>query len=298
MMIKRLENSWKVLKKGRWGYFFLLPSLIPFSVFFILPLIRAVILSFSEVVPGHWNFVGITNYVGVFRDPVYWIAMKNTIIFAGVVVFGGLLIMLILSVLVFPLRVILQTLFKGAFYLPTVISIVVVTMMWTWLYNPAFGLLNYLLSLLNIEPVVWLGNVHIALAALIIMTLATGTGTGVILITASMGSISVELYDAARIDGAGNWTLFWKITMPLIRPVILYLLVISTIDCFQIFTPMWIMTRGGPQYATISVAFLVYRTAFQSFKLGSAAAQSIVLFFFILIISVIYFKLMGKEIEL
>jgi len=104
------------------------------------------------------------------------------------------------------------------------------------------------------------------------------------------------LYDAARIDGAGSWMLFWKITLPLIQPVLLYLLLISTIESMQIFTPMWMLTRGGPEHATISVAFLIYRTAFQSFKFGTAAAMSVILFFFLLIISIIYFRIMGKEI--
>jgi len=283
--------------RGRWGYFFILPSLLPFAIFFVLPLVRAVILSFSEWKPGQWDFIGLANYLSCLKDPVFWISMKNTAIYALIVVLLGTVISLLLSVLIFPLGLRMQSLFKGAFYLPTVISAVVVTMVWSWMYNPAYGLFNQLLLMMDMEPVVWLGSTKTAMPSLMAMALATGRGTGIILITASIASIPTELYDAAKIDGAGGWSLFSKITLPLIRPVLLYLLVISTLEAFQIFTPMWLLTRGGPQHSTISVAMLIYRTAFQSFQLGPAAAQSIILFFAVLGVSIVYFRMFGEEIE-
>ena len=292
-----LGEIWQRIFQSRWGYFFLLPSLVPFAVFFVLPLVRAVILSLSTWQPGEWEFVGLSNYSAVIQDPVFAIAMKNTAVYALVVVPGGTAISLLLSVLIFPLPPRLQALLKGTFYLPLVISAVVVTMVWAWLYNPAFGLFNHLLSLVNVDPVVWLGDTRTALPSLMLMTLATTQGTGVIMITASMANVPTELYDAAKLDGAGGWSLLTRITLPLIRPVLLYLVLISTIEAFQIFTPMWLLTRGGPQHATISVALLIYRTAFQSFKLGPAAAQSILLFFIILIASVIYFRMLGEKTE-
>jgi multiple sugar transport system permease protein len=295
--VPSLRGFWRKLVQSRWGYFFLLPSLVPFLVFFILPLVRAVRLSLSTWHPGEWEFVGLTNYIAVLRDPVFAIAMKNTAIYAAVIVLGGTAISLLLSILIFPLHPRLQALLKGAFYLPLVISAVVVTMVWAWMYNPAFGLFNHLLSQIGVDPVVWLGTTKTALPSLMLMALATSMGTGVIMITASMANIPTELYDAAELDGAGGWALLWNITLPLIRPVLLYLVLISTIAAFQIFTPMWLLTRGGPQHATISVAQLIYRTAFQSFKLGPAAAQSILLFFVILVVSVIYFRVLGEETE-
>jgi multiple sugar transport system permease protein len=295
--VPAVRGTWRKIVQGRWGYFFLLPSLVPFMVFFVLPLLRAVRLSLSTWRPGEWEYVGLANYLAVLRDPVFAIAMKNTAIYAAVVVLGGTGIALLLSVLIFPLHPRWQALLKGAFYLPLVISAVVVTMVWAWLYNPAFGLFNHMLSLIGVDPVVWLGDTKTALPALMLMALATTLGTGVIMITASMANVPEELYDAAKIDGAGGWSLLRNITLPLIRPVLLYLILISTIAAFQIFTPMWLLTRGGPQHATISVAQLIYRTAFQSFKLGPAAAQSILLFFVILIVSVVYFRLLGEETE-
>jgi multiple sugar transport system permease protein len=292
-----LQRGWHTFLHEKWGYFFLLPSLVPFTLFFIVPLVKAVILSFNAAPLGKWKWGGLANYITVFHDHVFWVATKNTVIYTVVVVFGITAIALILSVLIFSLGNVWQGFFKGAFYLPSIVSSVVVILIWSWLFNPAFGLLNYLLSLVNLPPVVWLGNTHTALPSLMVMALSTGTGTGVILITAAMASIPTDLYDAARVDGAGGWNLFWKITLPLIQPVLLYLLVITTIDCFQIFTPMWMLTSGGPQQSTLSVAYLIYRTAFQSFKFGVAAAQSVFLFFFILVVSIIYFRMMGKEVS-
>jgi multiple sugar transport system permease protein len=283
--------------RGRWGYLFLLPSLLPYAVFFVWPLARAVLLSLSNWQPGQWEFVGLAHYADALASATLWAALQNTAVYALVTVALGTAISLALAALIFPLAPGLQSLFKGAFYLPTVISAVVVTVVWAWLYNPAYGLLNYLLSLLGLDPVVWLGDSRIALPALMLMALATGRGPGVIMITASMGSIPTDLYDAAKVDGAGGWGLFTGVTLPLIRPVLLYLILISTIEAFQVFTPMWLLTNGGPQGATLSVALLIYRTAFASFQLGPAAAQSIILFFVILLFSLFYFKVLGGEVE-
>jgi len=292
-----LQRGWRTFSREKWGYFFLLPSLVPFTLFFIIPLVKAVVLSFNAAPLGKWKWGGLANYIAVVHDPVFWVATKNTVIYTLVVVFGITVVALILSVLIFSLGNVWQGFFKAAFYLPSIVSSVVIILIWSWLFNPAFGLLNYLLSLVHLPLVVWLGDVHTALPSLMVMSLSTGAGTGVILITAAMAGIPTDLYDAARVDGAGGWNLFWKITFPLIQPVLLYLLVITTIDAFQIFTPMWMLTSGGPEHATISVAFLIYRTAFQSFKFGQASAMSVFLFFFILIVSILYFRMMGREVS-
>jgi multiple sugar transport system permease protein len=285
------------LFRGRWGYFFLLPSLLPYAVFFVLPLARAVLLSLSNWQPGQWEFVGLAHYADALASPILWTAMRNTAVYTGVVVGAGTLISLALAALILPLRPSLQSFFKGAFYLPTVVSVVVVTTVWAWLYNPAYGLLNYLLGLAGQDPVVWLGDRNVALPALMLMALATGRGPGVIILTASMAGIPTDLYDAGRVDGAGGWALFRHITLPLIRPALLYLILISTLEAFQVFAPMWLLTNGGPQGATLSMALLIYRTAFASFQLGPAAAQSMILFVAILFFSILYFRVLGGQVE-
>lgn len=283
--------------KSKWGYFFVIPSLIPFIVFLIVPIFRSVILSFTLTTTKEREFGTLINYVTALNTPVFWTSLRNTTVYTIFLVVIGLVIALLLSVLIFPMNRGFQALFKGAFYLPTVISAVVVTMIWGWMYHPVYGLFNYLLSVFDLPTLVWLGNKDTALFSLILMAIATGPGTGVILITAGMASIPNEIYDAAKIDGAGGWTMFNRITLPLIKPVLLYLMVVMTTEAFQIFTPMYILTRGGPQYSTISIAMLIYRNAFQSYNLGLASAQSILLFVMVLLVTFVYFKIIGKDVN-
>ncbi len=283
--------------KSKWGYFFVIPSLIPFIIFLIVPLFRSVILSFTLTTTKEREFGTLINYVTALNTPVFWTSLRNTTVYTIVLVVIGLIIALLLSVLIFPLNRFFQALFKGAFYLPSVISAVVVTMIWGWMYHPVYGLFNYLLSVFGLPSLVWLGNTDTALFSLILMAIATGPGTGVILITAGMASIPSEIYDAANIDGAGGWTMFNRITLPLIRPILLYLMVVMTTEAFQIFTPMYILTRGGPQQSTISIAMLIYRNAFQSYNLGLASAQSILLFVMVLLVTFVYFKIIGKGVN-
>ena len=202
--------------------------------------------------------------------------------YAAITVGLGTAISLGLAAAIFPLGSRSQAFMKGALYLPTVVSAVVVTMVWAWIYNPPYGVLNWILSLFGAEPVAWLGTSTTALPALMVMALATGRGLGVLLITASMATIPEEVYEAARLDGAGRWSLFRRITFPLIKPVVFYLVVISTIEAANILTPVWVLTRGGPGGATSTIAFEIYRTAFSSFDLGLAAAQSMILLLILL----------------
>jgi multiple sugar transport system permease protein len=276
---------------------FLLPGLLVFLVFLALPLALAVFRSLEAGRPGFTEFVGLDNYVAVLANPTFWLAIRNTVVYAVVTVGLGIAISLALAVMIFPYGPRTQAVFKAAFYLPTVISAVVVTMIWAWLYNPPYGILNWFLSLFGAPPVAWLGTSATAMPALMAMSLATTRGVGVILITASMASIPGEIYDAASIDGAGRWTLFRRVTFPLIRPVVLYLLLISTIEASQVFTPMWVLTHGGPQNATTTVAFLIYRTGFLSFDLGTAAAQSMLLLALLLPVSFVYFRVLGRDVE-
>ncbi len=276
---------------------FLLPGLIVFLVFLGLPLALAVFRSMEAGRPGFTEFVGLDNYAAVLANPTFWLSLRNTVVYALVTVGLGIVISLALAVMIFPYGPRTQAIFKAAFYLPTVISAVVVTMIWAWLYNPPYGILNWFLSLFGVPPVAWLGTSATAMPALMAMSLATTRGVGVILITASMASIPGEIYDAASIDGAGRWTLFRRVTFPLIRPVVLYLLLISTIEASQVFTPMWVLTHGGPQNATTTVAFLIYRTGFLSFDLGTAAAQSMLLLALLLPVSFVYFRVLGRDVE-
>jgi len=284
---------------NKWAYLCIAPLLLDFLVFTVYQAIRVTTLSFQEIFYGQADWVGLKNYQWVVSDPKFWNAMKNTIIYTSAVVPGGILVGLVLSEFIFRRSQWVQVFYKSAYYLPAVVSTVVLSIVWNWIYNPFNGILNYLLGLFGIEPVNWLTNPGTAMPAIIIMSVVGGVGVHVLFITAAMGSIPTELYDAARIDGAGEWTRFWRVTVPLLRPTLLYLSVVGFIGYFQVFEQVYVMTQGGPGYpgATETVGFLIFNSAFSSLNLGAAAAQSVLLFFAILIFSVGQFRFFASEVE-
>ena len=172
---------------------------------------------------------------------------------------------------------------------------VIVAMVWRWMYNTDFGIFNYILGWFGVNPINWLGQSSSALWALIIMQCLIPFGVGIILYLASMGSISESLYEAATIDGANGFQKWIHITLPLLKPSTLYLVLLSTIGSFQVFTQIIMMTGGGPGSATETLVHLIYKTGFRDFEFGLAAAQSVVLFFIILLFSVIQFRVLKYD---
>jgi multiple sugar transport system permease protein len=288
---------WRDMKRERWAYIFLALPLLHFAIFRLYPVVYSVYLSFVNFNIWGNTWVGLANFSQIFNDELFWKALWNTAYFTLLSVPLSLVIAFALSVLIFPLGDKSSTFFKAAYYLPSVASAAVLSLVWLWLFEPRFGLLNYLLSLVNVNRVYWLGDVHVAMNALILMTLAGGHGYSVILITAAMGGIPPSLYEAARLDGATRWQQFWRITLPLLKPITLYLLVIDTIGSFQIFTAIYIMTRGGPAQSTMTVVFMIYQTAFSFFNYGVASAQAMVLFVIILVVAALQYRFFGSDVE-
>lgn len=291
------KSIWAQIKKERVGYYFIAPVVIYFCVFMLYPIFRTIYLSFVRFNLQGDTFVGFQNYKVVLSDPIFWKSLWVTFIYTLGVVPVGLAISLFLSVLIFQLTPRMQTFFKAAFYLPGVVSAVVVSLIWVWMFDPIHGLLNYFLSWFNIGPIPWLGQEHTALLSLMFMAVAGGGGSSIILILAAMGGIPTTLYEAAKLDGAGAWTEFWTITVPLLKPTILYLLVMGTIGSFQVFTNIYMMTSGGPNYSTSTIVYRIYQTAFAFLKLGRASAMALVLAVIIVVISAIQFKFFGQEVE-
>ena len=214
------------------------------------------------------------------------------------VVPGSIAIALVLSELIFPLPHLAQTIFKSAFYLPGVVSAVVIVLVWRWIYNPnSYGLLNYLLSFFGAEPVGWLLDTQLALPALMATSLIGGQGAAVVLILAAMGGIPRHLYESARLDGSSRWTDFIHITLPLLKPTLLYLLIMGTIASFQVFTGIFLLTHGGPNNATTTVVFSIYQTAFSQFDFGYASAQAVILFIITIGFSIVIFKMLSEDVE-
>lgn len=286
-------------KSNKWAYLFIAPLAIDFLVFTVYMVVRIIMMSFQDIAFGQSEWVGLKHYEWIMRDPQFWNAMKNTILYTLAVVPGGLLVALILSEFIFRRNERIQIFYKSALYLPSVVSTVVLAIVWSWIYQPFNGILNYAISLVGVAPMNWLGNPQLAMPSIIFMSIVGGIGVSVVFITAAMGGIPTEIYDAAKIDGASEWTRFWRVTVPLLRPTLLYLSVVGFIGTFQVFEQIYVMTQGGPGYpgATETVGYLIYNSAFSSFNFGMSAAQSVVLFFAILAASVVQFRIFASEVE-
>lgn len=292
-----MQAVWRRLYKDRWGYLFVAPSFALFGIFFLVPVIWGGYLSFLNYQVFEKQWVGLENYFQLFQDSLFWTALKNTALYTLGVVPLWLGKALIISALIFPFAKPIQTFFKAAFYLPHVTSAVIISMVWLWIFNPPFGLLNYLLGLFGLPPWAWLGDTRTALLSIVLMQVVMGAGSSIVLITAAMGSIPYHLYEAAYLDGATKVQTFFRITIPLLRPTLLYLLVMGTISSFQVFTNVYLMTQGGPQFATTTLVYLIYDTAFKQFNFGLASAQAVVLFAIVFVLALVQFKWLGQEVE-
>ncbi|RMD99185.1 MAG: sugar ABC transporter permease [Calditrichaeota bacterium] len=293
----------RIYRENLWSYFFISPALVLFLVMTCYPLIQAAIMAFYTYDRfkggsiSHPLFVGWSNYHEVLRSPVFWKSMRNTLIFAGVVVPVSTGMTLFLSFLIHPLHRAYQSFFKSAFYLPGIASEAVLALIWFWIFNPAFGVLNYFLSRIGLGPIYWLADAKWALPSIILMAIVSGWGINVIIFTTAIDHIPGSLYEAAKIDGANSRKQFWHITLPLLRPATLFVLVMGTISSLQVFTPIYMLTRGGPNNATKTVVYLIYETAFQFQQLGKAAAQAFVLFVLIILFTMIQFRFLQPRAE-
>jgi len=287
----------KRIWKNRAGYLFVLPHFTLFAIFFLIPVAWGMYLSFFDYNVFSQRFIGFDNYRYIFSDWLFRKALGNTFIYTFGVVPLWLGKALLITVLIYPLRKPLQTFYKGIFYLPHVTSSVIISMIWLWVFNPSFGLLNYAIRSLGFDPVVWLGNTATAMPSLIMMQVIMGGGSTIVLLSAAMASIPEYYFEAARIEGAGPWKVFSKITVPLLKPTILYAMVMGTIANFQTFSNIYIMTQGGPQFSTTTIAYLVYNTAFRYYDLGLASAMSMVMFGILVALGVLQFKWLGANVE-
>lgn len=287
----------KKIHKGRYGYFFLLPHFIPFLIFFLIPVGSGVYLSMFDYNVFSKTFIGLENYREIFNDWLFKKALVNTFIYTFGVVPLWLGKALLVTVLIYPFRKPIKTFFKTIFYLPHVTSSVIISLIWLWIFNPNFGLLNYFMKLMKLDPVIWLGNKFTAMPSLIAMQVIMGGGSTIVLLSAAMASIPEYYFEAAKIEGANSWKIFSKITVPLLKPTILYALVMGTIANFQTFSNIYVMTQGGPEFSTITVAYLVYTTAFRDYNLGLASAMSMVMFVILVGLGIIQFKWLGSNVQ-
>ncbi|WP_430413627.1 carbohydrate ABC transporter permease [Lederbergia citrea] len=277
-----------------WGdlvpYLFIAPWIIGFLAFTLGPLLFSLVISFFDwPIVGEITFIGIQNYKTMFTDdPLFWKSLGVTIKFAALFVPFNLIIALFLAILL-KQQVKGYSFFRTFFYLPSVISGVALAMIWAWVYNGEYGILNYMLSLVGIDGPDWLNNPKSALVAMVIASL-WGQGTLMLIFLAGLKNIPQTFYEAASIDGAGKIYQFFKITLPLLTPTILFNLITTIIAAFQQLTLALVLTGGGPIKSTYFYAMYVYENAFKYFKMGYSSANAWFMFLIILGLTMLVFK--------
>ncbi|MCD7761557.1 MAG: sugar ABC transporter permease [Clostridiales bacterium] len=282
------------------GYLFMLPSLIFFVGFVIIPMILCIYTSFFDAnltANGEDVFVGFANYVELFNDDIFRKALVNTFIIVVVSVPVTCVFSLWVSSVIYKLRGPLLSLFRCIFYLPVVTGSVAVTVVWKWIYSYRTGVLNDVLTNLGIIDgnVNWLGDPSTALACIIVILLTTSVGQPIVLYVSALGNVDVSLTEAAQVDGATDLQVFWKIKWPQMMPTTLYILVITTINSFQCFALIQLLTSGGPTHATDTVMYYIYYSAFKLYRLGYGNAMGVILAIFIALLSALQFKLAEEK---
>ncbi|MFC8684774.1 carbohydrate ABC transporter permease [Brevibacillus porteri] len=275
-------------------YLFILPWILGFLAFTLGPMLFSLVMSFFDwPVVGEVTFVGLDNYVNMFTDdPLFWQSLWITIKFALLFVPLNLFIALFLAMMLNQ-KVKGSGFFRTVFYLPSVISGVALAMIWAWVYDGEYGIFNYLLSLVGITGPDWLNDTTWALIAMVIASL-WGQGSMVLIFLAGLKSIPESLYEAASIDGAGAVQKFFRITLPMVSPTILFNLIMTIISAFQQLSLALLLTGGGPLQSTYFYAMYAYDNAFKYFKMGYASANSWFMFAIILVLTFIVFKTSGK----
>ena len=281
------------------SYCFLAPVLIFFVVFVLAPMIMGFVTSFFNYTMVDFTFVGIDNYVRMFNDEVFRKSLVNTLI----IVIGSVPVVVLFSLFVasqtYERSMFARSFFRCVFFLPVVTGSVAVTVVWKWIYDPLSGILNYILKAGHVidQNISWLGDSRYALWAIIIILLTTSIGQPIILYIAALGNVDKSLVEAARVDGAAEFDVFWKIKWPSLLPTTLYIVVITTINSFQCFALIQLLTSGGPNYSTSTIMYYLYEKAFKLSEYGYANTMGVFLAVLIALISFAQFKILGDDVE-
>ena len=271
------------------AYMFLLPSLLFFITFVVVPMFLCVYYSlFDYGLAGIKGFEGLGNYTQLFQDGTFKAAVINTLILVVVAVPCVTAFSLWVGASIYKMHSFSRSFFRCVFYLPVVTGSVAITVVWKWILNPYNGILN---QVLGTTPFDWLGNPNTALWCIILILFATSIGQPIVLYVAALGNVDQTLIEAAEVDGATKLQVFWKIKWPQVMPTTLYVLVITTINTFQCFALIQLLTHGGPSDSTMTIMYQVYDTAYRLHDLGYACAIGVVLAIIIAIFSALQFKL-------
>ena len=274
---------------------FLTPNMLIFGIFIIFPAVMGIRMAFFDwsILEGH-SFTGLKNFFELFKDKMFWITFKNTLIYVCSVV--PLLVVVSLTLGLLTSKVLKGIgIFRAFFYLPAMLSLIMVGISWRWILGDEIGILNFLLTTFGLESVSWLTSSTMAMLSLILVTAWQGAGFYMMIFIGGLQSIPGMFYEAASIDGASKLQAFRHITLPLLKPTTLVVTVLATINSFKAFELIYVMTEGGPGYSTKFLVQNIYQIAFEEDRMGYAAAMSLVLLLIIGILTFVQFGISGKE---
>jgi multiple sugar transport system permease protein len=290
--IARRKSSRLARREAMEGLLYISPFLLGFLIFTAYPTIASIYLSFTKynvITPPTW--IGLDNYQeAFFKDAQFWDSLRRTGVFALLNVTVGIVGSLGAALLLNQ-RFRGTTVFRTFFFLPSITPIIASVLLWSWIYQPTIGLLNYLLGLIGIQGPAWLQSTNWAIPSVAIVSLwGTIGGTRMIIFLAALQAVPQEMYDAAHIDGAGVWRRFVNITLPLISPTMFFNVVLTIIGSLSVFSIAYIATGGGPNYATYFYVYHLYKNAFEFSRMGYAAAMAWMFFLIILVLTVVQFR--------
>jgi multiple sugar transport system permease protein len=273
LAVRRRAGGGKARRDWRWGMFFISPWLFGFVLLTLVPIALSFYYSlcdYSLLQPP--AFIGLENYRALFRDPVFYLTLKNTFYYAAIALPAGMLLSVGTALMLnAPIRG--QAIYRTIIFLPSLVPVVASAMVWLWLFNTKLGLINLSLGAIGIEGPAWLADPRWVLTSLALMSL-WGIGHAVVIYIAGLQDIPAELYEAAEIDGAGVWRRLFSVTLPMLSPVIFFNLIMSIIGTLQVFAVPYIMTEGGPQRASYLYTHYLYDNAFGFFRMGYASAMA------------------------
>lgn len=281
-------------------YLMILPAMLGILVFTIYPVIKLIQLSFMNVNmldDSKTKFVGLENYQKVFARPDFIKSLNNTILYTAAVVILITLLALILAVWLNSKRSAMNSVMQAVVFSPHVVAIVSIALIWQWMMEPNFGLFNYVLKFLGLPTSQWLTSSDTAMACVIAISVWKAVGYDMLIFLAALQGVPKELYESAKLDNAGKWTVFWKITIPMVSPQLFFTLIIRTISSFKVFDTVRVLTEGGPNNATTTLVYTIYREALFNMRIGYSAVIGVVLLVIVGILTAIYFVGLSKKVH-
>ena len=275
---------------------FLLPNMLIFLVFIVIPAFQGLRMSFMKWnAAGPGEFIGLSNFIALFGDKVFLHTVKNTFVYSVLTVSLLLIVSLVLGMFLYKNSVPGERFFRAVFYIPALLSMITVGIAWRFILGDEMGIINYLLRTAGGNGIRWLTDGNFAMFSVIAVSVWASAGYYMIIFIAGLQAIPVELYEACKVDGAPPGTVFFRITLPLLRGTILVVMVLATISAFKAYELISVMTKGGPGYATKFIVQQVYEAAFVEDRFGYATAMSVALMLMIGLFSLAQFKISGRE---